>query len=72
MDIVINFPDEMEQDLMKRPDAQEFVVKATQAALEKEFISVNLAESSAQGDRGEYASDEEMSEFFAQWSRYEG
>nr|CRH07655.1 protein of unknown function [Candidatus Magnetococcus massalia] len=65
MDMVIHFPDKMGKVLQQKKDLQEFVVKATQAALEKQHIAESLAESAAQGDQGEYASEEEMRRFFA-------
>ena len=69
MDLVIHFPDELRQQLQEQPDANNFVVKATQAALEDQMIARRLAKSSEQGRRGEYATDE-VNAFFAQWSDY--
>jgi hypothetical protein len=72
MDMVIHFPDEIGKKLQEQQDANGLVVNATLAALEKQFIAQELSESSAQGNRGEYASEAEMAAFFSKWSRHEG
>ena len=72
VDLVIQFPDSVGQRLRRRSDANDFVVKATQAALEKQMLAQELAESAAQADRGEYADEEELKKFFDKWNADEG
>jgi hypothetical protein len=58
MDFTIHVPDEIGQKIKAQPDPNEFFVKAAQVALEDQMIARRLAKSSAQGRRGEYATDE--------------
>ena len=69
MDFTIHVPDEIGQKIKAQPDPNEFFVRAAQVALEDQMIARRLAKSSAQGRRGEYATDE-VNAFFAQWSDY--
>ena len=65
--LVIHFPDEIKHHLQKQPDPSAFVVKATKAALEKQRLAQELAESAAQADRGEYADPKDLEAFFDKW-----
>ena len=68
MDLVIHFPDEMRQHLQEQSDTNEFVVRATQIALEEQVLAQRLAKSAAQADRGEYADPKKLEAFFNKWS----
>ncbi|MBF0369799.1 MAG: hypothetical protein HQL52_10110 [Magnetococcales bacterium] len=68
MDMVIHFPDELGKRVREQPDANDFIVKAAQTALEKQILGKELAESATQGDRGEYADPEEIEAFFDRWN----
>lgn len=72
MDVTFSLPEELGKQIKNLPDGNEMVVTALQIFLERQIIARELAESSAQADRGEYASEEEMNEFWSKWSRYEG
>ncbi len=68
MDLTFQFPDELGRRLQDWPNANAFVVQATQAAFEKQALAQELAESAAQGDRGEYADPKDIERFFDKWN----
>ncbi|MBF0133570.1 MAG: hypothetical protein HQL75_13415 [Magnetococcales bacterium] len=73
MDHVLHLPDEVGKQVHGEPDMNAFWVRVSQMALEDRVIAQRLSQSSEQGRRGEYATDE-VEAFFAQWSdcRHEG
>lgn len=67
VDMVIQFPDELGQELKERADANAFVVHATQKAMLERWQDEQTEISLAQADAGEFASDEEVEAFFNKW-----
>ncbi|MGN7611589.1 hypothetical protein ACQZV8_05820 [Magnetococcales bacterium HHB-1] len=70
MNFTIDFPPDLGEILKNHPDANEFVVQATQIALEEKTIAKRLAKAATQSEQGEDAT-EKVDAFFAKWSQYE-
>jgi predicted transcriptional regulator len=70
MDVTFSLPDELGRKIKALPDGNDLVVTALQMVVERETIAQGLAESSAQGNRGEYVSDEEMNSIWSKWSKH--
>ncbi|MBF0107857.1 MAG: hypothetical protein HQL76_01595 [Magnetococcales bacterium] len=71
MDMIIHSPILPVQQSREKDTANDLVALATQAALEQQLIARRLAKSQEQSVRGEDATDE-VNDFFAKWSLYEG
>lgn len=70
IDITIHFPDNIGKAVTQLPNMNEFLVQATEKALQERYLDTHTKAALQEADRGEYAT-EEVEAFFAKWSDYE-
>ena len=68
VDMVIQFPDELGQELKEQANANAFVVHATKKAMLEQWQDEEVRKGIAEADAGEFASDEEVEAFFTKWT----
>lgn len=68
MDITLQFPDNLEEQISKLKDPKSFIITATKKALFEQWKDDKTMKALKRADLGEYANDNEVKEFFEKWS----
>lgn len=68
MDITLQFPESLGEQLSKLPDPNGFVVDTVEKALHESWMDKKTLEALKRADEGKYADDADVKAFFDTWS----